>query len=70
MKSVINQSINEKDTNKLDLALRTQYHLNNRGQAVDTTNMQFNEVLNLDPVFYSKTITDLMLPKNSVMLQK
>lgn len=66
----VNKALNEKDANKLDLALRAQYHAKHAGKQVDTTNMQFPEVLKLDPVFYTKTMTDLLLPKDSVLLHK
>lgn len=66
----VNKAIKENDANKLDLALRAQYHAKHAGTEVDTTEMQFPEVLNIDPVFYTKTIVDLLLPKDSLFLRK
>ena len=37
----------------LDLALRARYHFANRSKAVDTSEMQFNEVKQIDPGFYA-----------------
>jgi hypothetical protein len=48
----VEQALKEKDANKLDLALRSQYHFQNRGKEVDTTTMEFAEVKQINPQFY------------------
>jgi len=53
--AIINQikdATEAKDASKLDLALRAQYHFENRGRAVDTTGIEFVAVKNIDPKFY------------------
>jgi len=46
------QAKKENDASKLDLALRAQYHYQHRGQEVDTTTMEFEEVKKINPKFY------------------
>lgn len=48
----VNQATKEQDANKLDLALRAQYHFQHRGTEVDTTTMEFAEVKQINPKFY------------------
>jgi hypothetical protein len=48
----IDDAIKAKDANKLDLALRAMYHYMHRGKSVDTSMMQFPEVLAINPKFY------------------
>lgn len=41
-----------KNASDLDLAIRTLLHYESRGTTIDTTNMEFWEVLRIDPEFY------------------
>lgn len=63
----VNKALNDKDTHKLDLALRARYHAKHVGTDVDTSAMQFPEVLTIDPVFYARTMTNLLLSKDSIL---
>lgn len=66
----VNKAIKDKDPSKLDIALRAKYHADRIGQPVDTSEMEFPEVLKVDSEFYTKTMVNLMLPKNSLLFKK
>jgi hypothetical protein len=48
----VQQAKDAKDADKLDLALRAQYHYAHSGKEVDTTFMKFEEVMKIDPKYY------------------
>lgn len=48
----IKSAITRKDTDKLDLTLRSLYLYNNRGSNVDTVNMHFDQVKAISPHYY------------------